>query len=263
MTNDDLFTRDEALGGLPAQRASTLLYLIESRTAHLAARSRWVMEPMLSETGAQERELAFVEAFALGREPPLRPTVQLLERYAPQWAPLAPENPALRATLAHLLGQKYRLDAGRAPNIRAALGLDQEAVQRAYQRQYQRSIEAIYAPQMALSERLRWAAARAAGLVGFCDDRHRDGGRWHPGFADRHGGDRPPPGPGDPGADGLAEHAHRRGYGGSSVAQRQGALWRVSGGDGRRLPGQHQLGGALSGADGPQSGGAAGLFRRL
>ena len=34
MSPDELFTRDEVLGGLPARRAATLLFLIESRGAH-------------------------------------------------------------------------------------------------------------------------------------------------------------------------------------------------------------------------------------
>jgi amino acid permease len=160
LATDNLFIRDEALGGLPARRANTLLFLIESRTAHLAARSRWAMERVLTEPTVQERELAFVEAFALGREPPLRPTVQHLERYAPQWAPLVPQNPALRAALAHLLGSKYRLVAARTENIRAALGLDQAAVQQAYQRSYHRPLGSIYVPRVTFLERLRWASAR-------------------------------------------------------------------------------------------------------
>ena len=39
MSSDELFSRQEALAGFPAKRASTLLFLIENRTAHLAARS--------------------------------------------------------------------------------------------------------------------------------------------------------------------------------------------------------------------------------
>jgi hypothetical protein len=41
---DELFSRDEVLGGLPARRAHTLLFLIESRTAHLVAKSRHAMD---------------------------------------------------------------------------------------------------------------------------------------------------------------------------------------------------------------------------
>ena len=83
-------------GGLPAKRAHTLLFLIESRTAHLVAQSRQAMEVFLTREAAEERELAFLESFALGSEPPLRPTIQKLERYAPQWASLVPENPRVQ-----------------------------------------------------------------------------------------------------------------------------------------------------------------------
>ena len=129
MPSDDLFTRDEALGGLPAGRARTLLFLIESRTAHLVARSRQAMELAVGDVAARERDLAFLEAFTLGREPPLRPSMQDLERYAPQWADLVPANPRLCAALAHLLGEKYVFTRQAVPGIRAVLGLDTEPVQ--------------------------------------------------------------------------------------------------------------------------------------
>jgi hypothetical protein len=78
-----LLDRESVLaGGVPARRAHTVLFLIESRTAHLVARSRQVMERYLSQEAAEERELAFLDAFALGKEPPLRPTIQDLERHA-------------------------------------------------------------------------------------------------------------------------------------------------------------------------------------
>ena len=93
LSDPDLFTREEALAGLPARRAQTALFLLESRTAHLVARSRQALEPFLGETTAAERDLAFVEAFTLGKAPPLRPTIQNLEQYALQWRALAPDNP--------------------------------------------------------------------------------------------------------------------------------------------------------------------------
>ena len=92
MSPDELFTRDEALGGLPARRAATLLFLIESRSAHFEARSRFVAEELPTEKAAHELDLAFLEAFALSREPPLRVTIQDLERHAAKWAHLIPEN---------------------------------------------------------------------------------------------------------------------------------------------------------------------------
>src|SRR3712207_2737660 len=62
MSSGDLFPRDEVLSCLPARRAQTLLFLIESRTAHLVAQSRQAMELFLTDEAAKERELAFVEA---------------------------------------------------------------------------------------------------------------------------------------------------------------------------------------------------------
>ena len=85
MSSDDefggLLDRESVLaGGVPARRANTVLFLIESRTAQLVARSR--LDADLFTTQEGERELAFLEAFALGREPTLRPTIQDVERHA-------------------------------------------------------------------------------------------------------------------------------------------------------------------------------------
>jgi amino acid permease len=147
---------------MPARRAQILLFLIETRTAALVAQSRRAVERFLTEQAENERNLAFFEAFALGREPPLRPTVQNLEQYAARWADLVPENAGLRAAIAHLLGHKYELPQQSVSHIRAMLGLDTDPVRRAYQRQYGRPLESIYAPRMRLFDRLRWAWAGLA-----------------------------------------------------------------------------------------------------
>src|SRR5262249_20380416 len=162
MSPDELFTRDEALGGLPARRAATLLFLIESRSAHFEARARLEAEEFATEKAAQELDLAFIEAFALSREPPLRVTIQDLERHAAKWAHLIPENARLRAAIAHLLGAKYTFTSRAVPDIRLALGLEQPAVQRAYQALYDRPIDAIFTTRVTLIERLRWAFAATA-----------------------------------------------------------------------------------------------------
>jgi hypothetical protein len=154
MSPDELFTRDEVLGGLPARRAATLLFLIESRTAHLADQSRRAMDFFLSEDASKERDLAFLEAFSLGRDPPVRVTIQVIERFAPKWASLVPENPNIRAALAHLLGQKYKFTRRGAPGIREALALDGEAVRQAYRRLYRSELETIFAPQISWAGRL-------------------------------------------------------------------------------------------------------------
>jgi amino acid permease len=165
MTSDKLISREEVLAGLPARRASTLLFLIESRTAHMVAQSRRAMEIFLTEEAAEERDLAFLEAFALGRDPPLRPTIRDLERYAPQWASLVPENPRVRATVAHLLGQKYDFTFQAVPDTRAALGLDEDVVQQAYDRLYGQPLETIFAPRPTPIDRWRWTWAALAGWL--------------------------------------------------------------------------------------------------
>lgn len=73
----DLFPgREELLAGLPARRADTLLFVIESRTAHLLARSRQAMTPFAAEAHDDETELEFFEAFSQGRDPPITPAIQ-------------------------------------------------------------------------------------------------------------------------------------------------------------------------------------------
>lgn len=158
-TETDLFTRSEVLAGLPARRAQTALFLIESRTARLVARFRQALDPYLSEATAADRDLAFVEAFALGRAPPLRPTIQDLEGYAAAWRDLVPVSPRARAALAQLLGQKYQFTAAAVPEIRTALGLDEPAVAAAYEKLYGQPLATIYAKRPMPAERLRWAWA--------------------------------------------------------------------------------------------------------
>lgn len=162
MSPDELFTRDEALGGFPARRAATLLFLIESRSAQLEARSLLAAEEFPTEKAAQELDLAFLEAFASSREPPLRPTIQDLERHAPKWAHLVPENTRLRAAIAHLLSEKYSFSSQAVPRMRLALGLDEPAVQRAYQELYKQSLNTIFVPRITLIERLRWVPTAVA-----------------------------------------------------------------------------------------------------
>ena len=162
MSPDELFTRDEALGGFPARRAATLLFLIESRSAQLEARSLLAAEEFPTEKAAQELDLAFLEAFASSREPPLRPAIQDLERHAPKWAHLVPENARLRAAIAYLLSEKYSFSSQAVPRMRLALGLDEPAVQRAYQELYKQSLNTIFVPRITLIERLRWVPTAVA-----------------------------------------------------------------------------------------------------
>ncbi|PYN97738.1 MAG: hypothetical protein DMD91_16725 [Candidatus Rokuibacteriota bacterium] len=165
MAPDELLSREEVLGGLPARRARVVLFLIERQAAHMVARSGQLAELLPGEQAARERDLAFVQAFALGREAPVRLTIQNLERYAKQWAHLVPDNPTLRASLARLLAQKYTFTVGAIPGIRGVLGLDQDAVREAYQRLHGQPLETIYAERATWHSRARWAWAALGGWL--------------------------------------------------------------------------------------------------
>jgi len=157
MAADELFRRDEVLGGLPARRAASTLFLVESRAAYLADTSRQSANFLVSENAARRRELGFVEAFNGGREPPIKATILDLEHFAPDWTPMVPANPAIRATVAHMLGRKYRFTRDAVPRLRAALTLDDAAVAQAYRRQYREDLGTIYAARVRTAERLRIA----------------------------------------------------------------------------------------------------------
>ncbi len=151
--------REELLAGLPARRADTLLFVIESRTAHLLARSRQAMTPFATEADDDETELEFFGAFSQGRDPPIVPAIQDLERHSGQWAPLVARNPRVRAAVAHRLGMKYRFTHRDTPGIRRALALDDPEVSRAYRGLYQQPLEEIFVSRVSPAGRLRWAWA--------------------------------------------------------------------------------------------------------
>jgi hypothetical protein len=123
------------------------------------------MERFLTQEAVDERSLAFLEALALGREPPLRPTIQDLERYAPQWAFLVPDNPKIRAALAHILGKKYRFTREDVVGIRAALGLDGDEVQRTYRQMYGKPMDTVFATRSRATDSIRWAWTRLGNRV--------------------------------------------------------------------------------------------------
>lgn len=160
-----LFSRDELVGGPSARRATTLLFAIEGRTAHLLARSRQAVPIVLSESAARERERAFLEALAQGRDVQVQPAIQDLERFSPQWTDLVPDDPGMRAGVAHLLGAKHVFTREAVPRLRSALGLETEAVQQAYQRLYGAPLATIYVPRVGLGDRVGWAASRLSGRL--------------------------------------------------------------------------------------------------
>lgn len=157
-----LFSRSEVLGGLPARRATTQLFAIESRTAHLVARSRRAMATFETERSAAEHEQAFLQAMAGARESRGRVRIQDIERYARSWGKLIPADPELRAGLVRRVADKYGLPADRVPRIRSALGAEDPAVEAAYLRQFGRPIADAFTGVGSIRDRLRWTLARAS-----------------------------------------------------------------------------------------------------
>ncbi len=155
-------SREEILGGMPARRAWTLLFLIESHAARRAALVREAGSELASERQLREQELDDLEAFALGREPAHRPTIQELEQTADHWAPLVPDNARLRAAVAALLGRRYRFSKTSVPRLNAALGLDDEATKTAFRQSQGAELETIYTSRLNARERLRFALATPA-----------------------------------------------------------------------------------------------------
>jgi amino acid permease len=149
-------SREDLLGGLPARRASTLLFAIESRTAQLVARSRKAMATYLTERTAEQQEQAFFEALSEGRDLPVQVAIQDLERYAREWAPLVSDDTGVRASLARLIAEKYGLPRGRLRHISAALGLDEPAVIARYEQLHGTHIDSLYPDRIPLRERFRW-----------------------------------------------------------------------------------------------------------
>ena len=162
-----LLSREELLEGGMAGRvnrqASTLLALIENQTAHLMGESRQAAARYVTiQPDAAASSQAFLAAMAQGRRVTLTPTIYDLEKYASQWAILAPENPSVRAAVAHLLGRKYRFTRRVTPGLRSALGLDGAAAQQAYQALYGQPLATIYRARLNVRERLRWFWTRLA-----------------------------------------------------------------------------------------------------
>lgn len=151
-----LFSREELLRTGSARRAAALLFAIENRTSQLIAQSQ-VPTPYLPMAPSFNRNAAFLGAIAAGRNA-ASVAIQDIERYAPDWAALLPErhDPGLYATLAQLLGKKYRFGAADVPQIRAALGLSKPEVQAAFEHQFSAALDSIFVAQEAPRERLRW-----------------------------------------------------------------------------------------------------------
>ena len=165
MTADGFgFSREQLLQGMPSRRASTLLFAIESRTALLVSRDRRAMATFETARTEVEKEGSFLAALAEGRTPPLRPTIQDLDRHAEGWADLLPPDAEGRAALLKKFADKYGLPV-QASGARRVLGAGDEAVAAAYRRQADATLERLGAARLPARERWRWFRSRAAARI--------------------------------------------------------------------------------------------------
>lgn len=141
-----------------------LFFAIQNRTAELVARSRHATALVLTEESAEAREHAFLAALTEGGEAP-QPSLQDLERYAPEWRDLVPSDPATRAALFRLFGDRFLLWAPAVPRLRDALGADDAAVEAAYARLYDVELSSVYVARLPLRERVRWWRTRVSAWV--------------------------------------------------------------------------------------------------
>ncbi|HEU4980767.1 MAG TPA: hypothetical protein VFT14_06080 [Solirubrobacterales bacterium] len=153
----EFLSRDEVLGGLPARRARTLLFLIEQHSALHASEREVGTMALLGERSAEARKLAWIEAFALGRNAPRTASIREIEAAAGRWAPLVTESAEVRAATLRLLAERHRLQYKRVPGIREAFGVDDERVAEAFERQTGEPLESIWAARIGTLDRLRWA----------------------------------------------------------------------------------------------------------
>jgi hypothetical protein len=170
--SDELFTREEVQAGLTARRARTLLFVIEGRTAYLNSRREvrtvlmatpelvpWIpvfvgemTVPLEDMDGDSE---VLFRVFSRERQGLPAPSLAELEAQAPQWRDLVPDHPRLCAGVVRLLASKHRLVRKEVPRLRAALGMDREAVQAAFERAYGVPLESVYMPSVSLMDRVR------------------------------------------------------------------------------------------------------------
>ena len=150
------------MGGMPARRAASTLFAIENRTARLVVRSKRAVERYVSERAAAQQEADFLAALAEGRDPPMRPSIQDIERHAGDWAALVSPDPSLRAAVAHQLAAKYRFRQADVPRLRSALSLSDGVAADAHARLFGAPLESIYVSALTRRERAAWTAARFA-----------------------------------------------------------------------------------------------------
>jgi hypothetical protein len=127
------------------QLASELFQIIEQHVIYWVACSQEMFGLFMSIELAEGLPIFYPEVMSLKRiESPYNLHLHDMEDFASQWAAIVPDAANVRAALAHLIGQSYRLNKRGTTDIQAALHLDDEEVQAAYLRLYGRPLETIF-----------------------------------------------------------------------------------------------------------------------
>lgn len=142
---ETLFSRESMLRNLPTKRAERLLFFIEIRTAYMMTQSWQAIEILQNHQDhiRQSRDIFQFYQFK-SRDESVDIKSSDLERYAPHWQSLLPDNPKLKAAIAKLMGDRYPLIYDEVPQIRAALGMDTEAVGSAFHSLFDANIASIF-----------------------------------------------------------------------------------------------------------------------
>lgn len=149
-------SKEEILSGQLDQRPAKILTLIEARCHYMRVEARRAIQVYFFSDQpdfARRHSPDFLEGFKVhvqtGR--PLR--LNDLEKHAPQWKVLLPQDPDLLATVIARLAKKYPLQAENSPQLQAALRFADPEVQAAYQRAYGAALDSLLQPPEAAAGR--------------------------------------------------------------------------------------------------------------
>jgi hypothetical protein len=96
MASDDSTPHDESSG--EHKPAGPLLLLIENQTAHQIGQVQKLIERYFVQEGPDTAERRYFDSFKVQRKRERRLTIVEIERYAPHWAALVPDDPAAQAS---------------------------------------------------------------------------------------------------------------------------------------------------------------------
>ncbi len=139
-----------------SDQAGQLLLQFECRTLYAAQRINLTLRQVISRIEVPIPEYDFDALVAMLKDSLVKLTIHDLESAATQFAPHMPDDPHLKAGLAHLLAEKYTFARRDTRHLQQALGLDQPEVQAAYEARFGVPIENLFTAQSPPDQRPFW-----------------------------------------------------------------------------------------------------------